>query len=552
MASQRLADIFGDLNKYSLDQENGEARFMEAALEATVKGTVIVYEGYRRDHQKVKVPVDFDAETGEIKTKDETRIIFDDCFQAVRPLEDFFISNPYQPDIQRQPFIIDRDITTDGEAKGQYGHFPNWKYVVAGSYAVSAEPTTFYRNKLMTDLASNQVEILRYFNRKENLHIITVNGVIMYNGPIPFKDGKYPYAKGIYEPFENSFFWGMGFPQKIMGEQDLQNTFINMMADKTFGSLLPYGLSSDLDDLIEDDVLQPNKIRKVGDINKWRFETLPGVNNAEQSMFQMVLNLARENAGDMGGSGGSTTPRGGKMTARQLLLKQQESMQRLGFSMNYLEDMERDRTTLRVNHTIQFWSIPKIEKITGKDGKEIEQMVYRDVRVDDAKLDNGQVGSRVIKLVGEEAKDPDKMAQIGDELSVYEAMGDELGNPTEAVAIRVDTFYDYNFSVQIVKNSTYEQNQALEQATRHEYSDWRLGLMAKFNFPVNVKELVAWVDESYSIDSDRFEAEPQPQPGQPGQEQPPQTPTGDVMNGASGVLTPGKVEMGSKQSGSLV
>lgn len=560
MADQRMSDILEDLNKYSSDEENGEARFMDNSLEVTIKGTVVVYEGYRKEHQKMDVPVSYDAETGKLVSKNEDRVIFDNCFQRLVPLEDFYIANPYEPNVQKQPFVIERVITTDYEAKGQYGKHANWKYVKPGSYTVAEEPTTFYRNKLITDLQPNQVEILRYFNKKKNLHIVLVNGVVLYNSAIPFKDGNYPYAKGIFEPFEVPFFWGMGFPNKIMGEQDLMNTFINMMADKTFGSLLPYGLSSDLDDLIEDDVLQPNKIRKVGDINKWKFETLPGVNAGEQSMFQTVINLARENSGDVSGGGSAMTPRGGKITARQALLKQQESMQKLGFSMNFLEDLECDRTKLRINHIIQFYSIPKVEKITGHNGKEIDQLMYRDVRLDEVKLSsmppyNGKTGTRVIKLVGDEVSDPNEMQKLKDDMALTEAMGEETNSPTEVLAIKVDSFYDYNFSVQVVKNSSYEQNQALEQAQRHEYAQWRLEVQ-QMGYPVNMKELISWVDESHNIDTDRFEVQQQPQiPGQPGQEQgqpggqPGQPPNPQLV---SPVKQPSKVEMGASSIGGLV
>ena len=519
---QMLSDVLHDLNEYSLNEENGDARLLETALETTVKGTAIVYEGYRREHRKVKIPISFDAESGEVESKEEKRVIYDNCYQRVVPLEDFYIPNAYESDLQRQPFVIERSVTTKYEAGGQYGHYKNWKYVKAGTYTMVSEPTTFYRNKLLTDLLFDQVELIRYFNRKENHHVVLANGVVIYDGPIPYKDGKYPYARYIFEPFEVPFFWGMGFPQKIMGEQDLQNTFINMMADKTYGSLLPFGLSSDLDDLIEDDILQPNKIRKVSDINKWKFETLPGVSNSEQGMFQTILNLTRENSGEMTGGAMGQTSKGGKITARQMLQKQQEAMQRIGFAMNFLEDGERDRTELRVHHILQFYSIPAIQHITGKDGKDVEQALLRDIRLDDVPLSDGRTGTKIIKLVGDETKNPDERAKLADELSVKEAMGDVLHQPVEALAVPIDSFYDHNFSVQIVKNSSYEQNQSLEQALRHDYAQWRIDLKGSIGFPVNVEELVRWVDESYSIDTDRFEGQPEPppgvQPGLPGQE----------------------------------
>lgn len=524
--NKQLADVLKDLNSYSLQQENGPARLLEIALETTVKGTGIVYEGYMKNEQKMKTPVDYDAQTGKIIYRTEMRTIYDDCYQKVIPLEDFYISNPYEPDVQKQPYVIWKRITTYNEAYFEFSHYENWKYVRPGAYALTQEPTTFYRNKLYTELNQIQVEVLRYYNRKDNQHIVSINGVIMYDGPIPFKDGKYPFAKYICEPFDNFFFWGMSMGQKFMGEQDVQNTLVNMMLDKTYGSLLPYGLSSDLDDLIEDDTLAPNKIRKVGDINKWKFDTLPGVESGEQAMFQTIMNLARENSGITGG-GDAYTPRGGKLPVRQVLLQQQEAMAKIGFSMNFLEDGERDRTELRINHILQFYTIPRIEKVTGKRGKEIEQLIYRDIRLNDVSLSDGRKGNKVIKLV-DSVETPDERESLADQLSVLEETGELQGSPTEALAVPVSMFNDYNYQIQIVKNSSYEHNQALDQAMRQEFAQWRIPLAMSTApgvppaAPADVAKIVSWVEEAYDVPTDEFELKQnqQPQMMAPGQGQP--------------------------------
>lgn len=545
LQNKALAQILKNLNDYSLLQENGPARLLEIALETAIKGTGIVYEGYMRSEQTTKEPLYFDAANGKIVYKEGTRVIYDDCYQKVVPLEDFYISNPYEPNLQLQPFVIWKKITTYDEAYWEFHQYKNWKFVRPGAYALTQEPTTFYRNKLYTELNQSQVEVLRYYNRRMNQHIVCINGVVMYDGPIPFKDGLYPFAKYIAEPFENAFFWGMSMSQKFMGEQDVQNTLINMMLDKTYGSLLPYGLSSDLDDLIEDDTLAPNKIRKVGDITKWKFDTLPGVEPAEQQMFQTIMNLAQQNSGISGGAQ-QFTPNGGKLNVRQVLLQQQDAMQKISFPMNFLEDGERDRTTLRVNHLMQFYSIPRIERVTGKSGKEVEDLFYRSVKLSDTQLSSGKKGNKIIKLVHNSMTDDEKAA-VADHLSVLEAMGDEGGIPTEALAIPVQMFDDYDYQIQIVKNSSYQHNQALDQAMRQDFAQWRIPLAmppgpgAQPVAPADIPKIVSWVEEAYDVPVEQFEQQPgqaiaqqqQQQPGSvPGQpQQPGQQPPGSVPPG---------------------
>lgn len=505
LPSKKFAEALTDMNQYSLNEENGPARFLESAMEAAVKGTVVVYEGYMKNFQTEKVIESFDAETGKVIYKRRDKTIFDNCYQQVVPLEDFYITNAYQPDVQKQPRVIWRQLTTYFEAQNEFSHYKGWKYVRPGNYTLAMEMQTFYRQAQLADLPMDRVEILRYYCRRTNTHIVLCNGVVMYSGPIPFKDGKYPFAKTVNEPFGNDFFWGQGMPGKYMGEQDLINSFINMMAQKTTNSLLPTGLSSDLDDLIEDDVIEIGKMRQVSDINKWKWWEAPAVNQGEFNMFQTVLNLAKDSANV--GAGDLTTASGGKVTARQVLLKQQELVAKLSFNTNYLEDLEVDRTKLRTSHILQFYAIPRIERITGKAGKEIEALAYRDIKLSDTELSDGRQGMKIVKIMGDEHKNPDSRETLANDLSVMEETGESQGVPTEALAISADLFQDFDVNVQVVKNSSFERNQALEQASRSEFVNARIA-MAQFVPIGNPKGLVEWWEKSYDVDPSEFEDAP--------------------------------------------
>lgn len=513
LSNMQFAELLKELNRYSLNEENADAKFLATALEATVKGTAIVYEGYKKTTRKKKTPVSWNVETGKVVTNDMQITDFDNCYQELLNLEDFYIANPFTPNLQDQPFVVWRKVTTYYEASNEFGRYGPWKNVQPGSFKFVAEPSTFYNEELNVELQPNQVCILKYFNRKENLYIIMANDVVLYEGPFPWLHGKYPFAKYIFEPFGNNFFWGAGAPFKFMGEQDTENSFVNMMVDKTYGSLKPYGLSSDLDDLIEDDTLAPNKIRKVGDINKWKFASLPGVDAGEANMFQLFQNMIRENSG-LGGGADQFSPKGGKLNVRQVLLKHQEQMQKIGFSLNFLEDGERDRTELRCKNIMQYYSIPRIEKITGKNGKEVEQMVYREVVLHDADLSDGTKGTKIIKLVDPDSLDPNERMKLEEELSVIEVMGEMQGDNVEAVALPVSLFENFDIKVQIIKSSSYEKNQALDQAAAMDYAKWRI-TMSQMGVPTDMNELAAYVDETYDIDTDRFTPKQGESPGGP-------------------------------------
>lgn len=533
--AKKMSMIAQDMCDYSnMVTDKAEQEFFMTAFAATVKGTALTYEGYAHYTQEVDVAEYFDPETGEVITESKDQTLYDDCYQEDVPVEDFGILNAFQPDIQLQPAVAWRKLTSFWEAQTDLGHYPNWKYVKPGSYniAPNTDGQTFYRQGYDSQLQSDQVEIIRYFRKDRNMMIIMANGIPLYVGRNPFKHGKYPFTKAIFEPFDEFFFWGAGFPNKIMGEQDLINTLYNMMVDKTEGSLLPYGLSSDLDDLIEDDILLPNKIRKVTNIDNWKFDSLPGVSGGETAMLQQTLNFIKENAGTYGGAN-AFTPRGGKLQTRQVMLQQQEAMQKVGFSSNFLEDYFQDRMEQRLANMMQFYSIPRLEKITGVSGRETEQLIYKVISLDDRELseeynnDNGmmQNGGRVIKLT--EGVSPEDEERMSIENFEIEEKAKEMGTNLEVLSIDIAIFENFRYVLKTVKNSSYEKNQVIDQAKRQDYANWRIGLSKAL--PANMEELVGWVNEAYDLMPDEFNADmpqqtlpvgpdgqPLPQPGQGG------------------------------------
>ena len=95
IGNRKLAQITEDLNEYSSDEENGDARFLDTALETTVKGTAIVYEGYAKQKQKMPSRMVFDPITGKVSYALEDTIIFDNCFQHCVRLNDFFFRDNF-------------------------------------------------------------------------------------------------------------------------------------------------------------------------------------------------------------------------------------------------------------------------------------------------------------------------------------------------------------------------------------------------------------------------------------------------------------------------
>jgi hypothetical protein len=81
-----------------------------------------------------------------------------------------------------------------------------------------------------------------------------------------------------------------------------------------------------------------------------------------------------------------------------------------------------------------------------------------------------------------------------------------MGIPTEVIAVPINTFYDYNYRIQIVRNSSFEKTQSIENAKRMAYANWRLSL-AQVS-PVDTDKLIQWVENSFDIEEGQFEPTP--------------------------------------------
>jgi chromosomal replication initiation ATPase DnaA len=69
--------------------------------------------------------------------------------------------------------------------------------------------------------------------------------------------------------------------------------------------------------------------------------------------------------------------------------------------------------------------------------------------------------------------------------------------------LNVDVFFDFDYKIQVVKRSSYENNQLLDRAEIMEFANWRINLAAQA--PFNIQALIKKVEETYDIDAEEFE-----------------------------------------------
>jgi hypothetical protein len=366
--NMKIGNIISDLVKGSYDNENKEENLFFEALECIVKGTVIVGESYLKTKVKQKIITSYDVVTGEIEVEDKDVLIDKGCRDFIVPSENFFISNAYIRDIQMQPACIWVQYMDDDAFEYEFSNFNNFKYVMEGSLMLDKDiQKRFFYEKWADRTKKEPYEIVRYYNKFKDEHIILVNGVKMFEGPLLLgkKEKYYPFSKSIYSPFAEAFFWGNNLPNMMMGEQDVINSLYNMSLDKTYKSLVTNLLigmvNKDGFDLEDDEVSLDTKIY-VQDINQVKELANSGVTQSEIKMIDLVakgLDLSSVDTAQQGVSLGGRT-------AREVVIANENARKLKGIFFMFITSLWFQKTKLRTLNILTYYTTKQVTDIIGE------------------------------------------------------------------------------------------------------------------------------------------------------------------------------------------
>lgn len=487
-------------------------------LEAVTKGTAIVDVLPRRVKRKVKEITKYDPLTGEVDWKEKEVVLENDVFYSPVPLEEMYFGNVWQPEIQMQPDICRKYRVRYSEAEWSFSKYKNWKAVQPGAFFIVSgqEQIPYFKERDYADIDYDIVEIVDYQNRNADRRILAANGVILYDGPIPFHHKMYSYAKCVFEPLAIDFFYGKSLPDKIASDQDIINILWNMMLDAGFLSVYKPILTDDPDADENDgsgNILVPGLNKKVGDKDRYRvMNELTGPDASHFQLLQLALKFASDNSGPVAGGGRLSTPQGGAITANQALLAQEQARQVLGLNGRFIEKLHKDRAELMLRTQLQFYSLDA--RLMETKGKADAAALFkgRVVRVNDAELSDGTRGTLQVSVL------PERALPTQDELDLEREVLELGGERSEIIAITPEYVRNIQFDVEIIPESTYQQSKSLERALGMEFVKGRLALFPQSS---NMSELARFWDELFDQDTERMSMVAPPPPlefgaGQPG------------------------------------
>ncbi len=366
-------------NKQADEQEDA-ARTMEALMEwsgdvsnyphialmrvltALSSPASIGYTEYGEVFRTVKTEKDSKGNWIEKQVRDESYPCFMD---EVVPVTQLYIQNFYEPDIQKQGYVIWRKVYSFSEAQNKYSAiFPNFKYVKPGVQTIYDDANRTFYYVYDPNMRQEDVEEIVYWNKNLDLKIIMVNRVMMTpsNNPNPRQDKLYPFDKFGYEPINNRFFYYKSLAFKLQHDADIVNTLYQMVIDGTYLSIFKPMVNVG-GEIIASDVIVPGAVTTLSDPNadlrainvgsdlKAGLETLSVV---ERSINESSQEPLQQGTADKG-----------SQTAYEISKLEQNANTILGLFLQMISKHVKDFGKLRLGDIIQYLTLPDVAEITG-------------------------------------------------------------------------------------------------------------------------------------------------------------------------------------------
>lgn len=452
-----------DLYEWSLEREGFDYKQFLAYHEQAIAGTVHLYEEIAWDERQVKEISSIDFKTGKVVTEEKTRTEFKGCRSEVVPNDEMFPLDVYTHDIQEQPAIIRRKLTTKSAAEKVLNRWENWPKVMGGrTFFLPTSSISEIERESIIDTLDDDLEIIFYWRKDKDLFAIVANGVLLTppDYPIPYPHKQYPFSKGIFELFADTrFYWGDSLPNKNWDDQDMVNQLWRMFMDSTKLKSKP-PLFTNVPELVNTDLVVPGL---VAGIEEREFtvtsveQAIQGVSVTEYNMLQRAEGQIDENSVSPV-TAGQSTQNDATATEVNAVVGSAEKMK--GYDEQYISNWMIQHAHLRIPNML--WFLTHDEE-------------YKEVVIDQVKTHSGETGKRKINFVA--AAD----MPTSDQLWTAEEVLESENKSTDFVFVDKDSVNDYRFHIsmsatpkprrtstqkmtrQIQKYRFYAQNQLIDQ-----------------------------------------------------------------------------------------
>lgn len=372
-----LIDMIEAIKDYSMDKGEWDDEFFRFVHDKIHYGTAIWKEVYREDRRVIREKKKGTKDEYEEKDIKE----FQDVYGYKVDIRDFYLDDRVKGEgIKRAEDCIERQIMRIGLFRTRYGKYKKSgkvkeygfiKPVLSADkikkFPPGGDTTQDSAYLPISEMNGDEVEVLEYWNKLKDQHIIVANGIVVVDEPIPYEHKQLPYIIDVAIPIPNSPY-GMGIPEVLESPQEELNTTHNIMLDTNKLDLMRPTFMGGMTLLDEDEYqLRPKGIIPVDDVSQIKEMPSNGVQAPHFQMFEEIKQTIRTAAGLDVRFAEATSPGGGTDTATEVLRLQEASLRRIGLFQKMLEIRSIPRIAkLRAMNIMQFYRDPlRVEAVLG-------------------------------------------------------------------------------------------------------------------------------------------------------------------------------------------
>ena len=369
---------------YTWEVSDSDLAFYDICKDAITYGTGIGQEYYFQDRRIIKKLKELqELSNGKTKPIYEEQEIneYDDSMLEAVPLEDFYVDE-IATDVNRgakkardciRRYRMHISAFRDFFSGDVWDPLGNAQKVVPGI----GNPQDYYQYYQPESLdQSEMVDVLWYWGRRpKDLLVIVANDIVIKFGPNPYRHKQLPFAKAI-DIRRTHKFYGKGEADILDSIQEEMNTQRRMTMDRNLLDTDKTFLVSNREVLSQRAVVaKPHNIIRVDDpksVVPLEYRDLP--NSVAMGYAEM-----NKDAIKVTGIEDRFQSVNAPTTATEAAIQKESVLRRVRMKLRFIEKgFLVDVARLRCANIIQFYSIPKLEAITGKPTEPLYKEQVRD------------------------------------------------------------------------------------------------------------------------------------------------------------------------------
>lgn len=347
------------IRKYIENKNNVELVDMETNSFILGYGNGFQRIYYKEGKRKIKTATSVNDE-GIVEYSEKIINDFDDiAIEDVNPRMLYPDDGAKNPDLSDCKDLIFRRVIGYAQFETEFGYLPNAKFVKR-----TGDTNTYDYYKKPKDVEDDDVEVLLWENKARDFHRTVANGVLLEDKPNPY-DHKDLTFVGAGDNRRLGQFWWKGEPELIKSLQDEVNTHRSIRLDAQKMSTIKPIFASTSSRLEEEEIIvEPGKVY-------YFTGTIPPTEMQMNTDFSASFREEDRMREDIAGATGvdqRLEALSGDTTATESAIKKESTLKRIAKKIVQKQLMlEKKRGELIISLIMQYYTVPKMELIAGKE-----------------------------------------------------------------------------------------------------------------------------------------------------------------------------------------